>query len=83
MKSESCSLRHTDTVAIRDNLHPPQHIVEEILDRLNKSIIFLNDDDDGSGDGDGDGDDGDNDDQENSAISKINKNKNVTGVFTG
>ena len=44
MKSESCSLRHTDTVAIRDDLHPPQHIVEEILDRLNKSIIFLNDD---------------------------------------
>ena len=80
MKSESCSLRHTDTVAIRDDLHPPQHIVEEILDRLNKSIIFLNDDDD-DGSGDGDGDDGDNDDQENSVISKINKNKNVTGSY--
>jgi hypothetical protein len=60
MKSESCSHRHTDTVAIRDHQHPPQHLVEEILDRLNKSIIFLNDDD-GSGDG---YNDNDNDDQE-------------------
>jgi thiamine kinase-like enzyme len=75
MKSEECSLRRTNNVAIRENLHPPQHIVEEILDRLNKSIIFLNDDDDD----DGSGGDGDNGDQANSVISKIIKNKNDSG----